>query len=144
MWYERLVFRVLGLMAALTHKAANPTLVTNPSAPPELLCPIGHSLMEDSVMLVETQETYDRKNIERWFRTGHRTCPLRGAQPLRDRTLVPNRAIARQLESWRSPTSTPDSPSSHSSHSQDDADTPEVDANGQSDTPEGRRRAPVL
>ncbi|KAK9805579.1 hypothetical protein WJX72_006097 [[Myrmecia] bisecta] len=79
---------VLGLMAALTHKAVNPTLVTKTSAPPELLCPIGYNLMEDPVLLVETQETYDRKNIECWFRTGHRTLSFRMLRKMRALALM--------------------------------------------------------
>ncbi|KAK9803869.1 hypothetical protein WJX72_000789 [[Myrmecia] bisecta] len=72
-----------------------------PSPPPELFCPIGLDLMKDPVMLVETHETYDRQNIERWFAEGHRTCPVSGHRILRDHTLVPNRSIYRLVEGWK-------------------------------------------
>lgn len=42
-----------------------------------LLCPITLEIMKDPVIILQTKQVYDRKNIEKWFQ-GHSTCPLTG------------------------------------------------------------------
>ena len=49
--------------------------------PPDIfVCPISREIMRDPVVLVETGQVYDRHSIMEWFRMGHSTCPLTGAQ----------------------------------------------------------------
>lgn len=40
--------------------------------PPSFLCPVGYSIMTDPVITLDGH-TYERGNIERWFRVGHTT-----------------------------------------------------------------------
>ena len=61
------------------------------TCPPSFCCPISMDLMSDPVMIA-TGHTYDRKCIETWLASGHRSCPLSG-QRLRHLELTPNIAL---------------------------------------------------
>ena len=62
-------------------------------------CPIGMTLMEDPVMLVETGHTYERQNIEKHLARSDR-APMSGVQ-LKSKELVPNHAIRQMIEAYR-------------------------------------------
>ncbi|GMH35830.1 hypothetical protein BSKO_03698 [Bryopsis sp. KO-2023] len=68
--------------------------------PHEFLCPISHEIMEDPVMLVETETTFDRKSISEWFQRGHLTCPMTGAT-ISSTSLLGNRPLREAIARWR-------------------------------------------
>ena len=45
-------------------------------APHEYYSPITFELMEDPVIIIETEQVCDRKDVEAWFATGKKTCPI--------------------------------------------------------------------
>ncbi|GAA0161835.1 ubiquitin-protein ligase [Lithospermum erythrorhizon] len=59
--------------------------------PHEFLCPITLEIMTDPV-IVATGQTYERESIQKWFNSGHHTCPKTG-QTLSHLTLAPNFAL---------------------------------------------------
>lgn len=68
-------------------------------APEAYCCPIGLMLMEDPVIDVNGH-TFERANIERWFREEHQISPITGAL-LSDKTLIPNYALRHAIEEWK-------------------------------------------
>lgn len=68
--------------------------------PPSFICPISLSLMKDPVILLETQQTYDRSSIEEWFRMGGYTCPVTSRR-LQRTDYVCNLALRNAIEEWR-------------------------------------------
>eukprot|EP01025_Chloroclados_australasicus_P017956 TRINITY_DN19250_c0_g2_i1.p1 TRINITY_DN19250_c0_g2~~TRINITY_DN19250_c0_g2_i1.p1 ORF type:complete len:334 (-),score=24.23 TRINITY_DN19250_c0_g2_i1:313-1314(-) len=59
--------------------------------PANLTCPLTHELFRDPVILISTGQTYERSEIQTWFKINH-TDPLSGVE-IKDTTLVPNLAI---------------------------------------------------
>jgi hypothetical protein len=59
-------------------------------------CPLTMEVMTDPVMTVDGQ-TYERKEIERWFALGNRTSPLTGAE-LFSKNLTPNIALRNVIQ----------------------------------------------
>jgi hypothetical protein len=64
----------------------------------DLCCPISHELMKDPVIVVESEQTYDRESIESWFKNND-TDPLTGKK-VADKKLITNFAIKSQVEEW--------------------------------------------
>ncbi|CAO2188147.1 unnamed protein product [Urochloa humidicola] len=80
---------------AASARSAAAAAWVNPEA---LQCPITLELMTDPVT-VSTGQTYDRASINKWIKSGCRTCPVTGER-LRSGDLVPNlaaRGIIEQL-----------------------------------------------
>ena len=74
---------------------------TQHNAPPDALeCPIGHEMMQDPVIVVDSGQTYDRCNIEKWFSEGHSTCPLTNKRLCTNR-LVENIAVRKMVRDWK-------------------------------------------
>jgi hypothetical protein len=72
-------------------------------SPDEFACPITCNVMEDPVFTVDGH-TYERKGIEDWFEK-HDTSPSTGKTLMRDnkvdKTLIPNHALRKCIESWK-------------------------------------------
>ncbi|PKA47949.1 U-box domain-containing protein 25 [Apostasia shenzhenica] len=68
------------------------------SIPHLFLCPISLDLLTDPVTL-STGQTYDRKQIEKWFSGGNITCPVT-MQKLNDTSLVPNHTLRHHISRW--------------------------------------------
>eukprot|EP00210_Caulerpa_lentillifera_P001925 g1850.t1 len=54
-----------------------------------LLCPISKDIMEDSVILKDTGNTYDRSSIQEWFERGHDKDPMSNVK-VSSKELVPD------------------------------------------------------
>ncbi|CAM6127116.1 unnamed protein product [Calypogeia fissa] len=68
------------------------------SVPVDFMCPISLDLMTDPVTLT-TGQTYDRRSIEKWFETGHTTCPST-MQVVKGNDVAPNRTLQRLIRRW--------------------------------------------
>ncbi|CAL5047760.1 unnamed protein product [Urochloa decumbens] len=68
------------------------------TAPPELCCPLSIKLMRDPVIIASGQ-TYERENIERWFKEGYDTCP-RTQIKLQNFTVTPNACMKAVIYNW--------------------------------------------
>ncbi|CAN6207759.1 unnamed protein product [Urochloa humidicola] len=66
--------------------------------PPELCCPMSMKLMRDPVIIASGQ-TYERENIERWFKEGYDTCP-RTQIKLQNLTVTPNACMKAVIYNW--------------------------------------------
>ncbi|GAA0150207.1 ubiquitin-protein ligase [Lithospermum erythrorhizon] len=66
--------------------------------PHEFLCPITLEIMTDPV-IVATGQTYERESIQKWFNSGHHTCPKTG-QTMSHLTLAPNFALHNLIVQW--------------------------------------------
>ncbi|GMJ08989.1 ARABIDOPSIS THALIANA PLANT U-BOX 9, plant U-box 9 [Hibiscus trionum] len=71
---------------------------TATSCPQEFICPLSKKLMSDPVVLASGQ-TYDRPFIQRWLKSGNRTCP-RTQQLLSHTVLTPNHLIGEMISRW--------------------------------------------
>ncbi|KAL0925708.1 hypothetical protein M5K25_004075 [Dendrobium thyrsiflorum] len=70
------------------------------SIPSHFICPISLDLMQDPVTL-PSGITYDRRTIELWLSSGHRTCPVTLLSvELDDQLLIPNHSIRRMIQDW--------------------------------------------
>ncbi|KAL6010320.1 hypothetical protein ACLOJK_000751 [Asimina triloba] len=68
--------------------------------PKDFSCPITGQLFNDPVTL-ETGQTYERKAIQEWLKTGNTTCPIT-RQPLSSTALPKtNYVLKRLISSWR-------------------------------------------
>lgn len=68
--------------------------------PKDFVCPITSQIFCDPVTL-ETGQTYERKAIQEWLRTGNTTCPIT-RQPLSANTLPKtNYVLKRLITSWK-------------------------------------------
>ena len=76
--------------------ASGPASAGRPVPPANFCCPISMDVMSDPVMIA-TGHTYDRGCIEKWFQSGHQTCPLSG-QRLRHSELTPNIALRNVIQ----------------------------------------------
>ncbi|CAA0826599.1 U-box domain-containing protein 9 [Striga hermonthica] len=61
------------------------------AAPEEFKCPLSKELMRDPV-IIATGQTFDRPFIQKWLKTGNRTCP-KTEQVLSHTILTPNHLI---------------------------------------------------
>ncbi|KAM7262509.1 hypothetical protein ACFE04_000192 [Oxalis oulophora] len=68
------------------------------SCPDEFRCPLSKQLMKDPVILA-TGQTYDRPFIEKWLKTGNRTCP-QTKQVLSHSILTPNNLVREMIAHW--------------------------------------------
>ncbi|XAR60914.1 Ubiquitin--protein ligase [Bertholletia excelsa] len=68
------------------------------SCPEEYRCPLSKELMKDPV-IVATGQTYDRPFIQRWIKSGNRTCPIT-QQVLSHTLLTPNILIREMICQW--------------------------------------------
>uniref|UniRef100_A0A0D9VK02 RING-type E3 ubiquitin transferase n=1 Tax=Leersia perrieri TaxID=77586 RepID=A0A0D9VK02_9ORYZ len=68
------------------------------SPPAEFCCPISTKLMLDPVIITSGQ-TYERENIERWFREGYDTCP-RTHIKLENFSMIPNTCMRDLIFNW--------------------------------------------
>lgn len=66
--------------------------------PQEFLCPLSKDLMRDPV-IISTGQTYDRPFIQRWLKSGNRTCP-QTEQVLSHTLLIPNLLIRGMISQW--------------------------------------------
>ena len=66
--------------------------------PPDFMCPISQDLMKDPVITADGQ-SYERDDIEQWFRNGNRTSPSTGAV-LPHTDLTPNHALRNAIETF--------------------------------------------
>ncbi|KAL3651408.1 hypothetical protein CASFOL_004410 [Castilleja foliolosa] len=67
--------------------------------PEDFMCPISMELMKDPVTIL-TGVTYDRKNIEKWFKSyNKKTCPAT-MQPLKTLDTTPNHTLKRLIDAW--------------------------------------------
>ncbi|CAK9323649.1 unnamed protein product [Citrullus colocynthis] len=73
-------------------------LFENLICPEEFRCPLSRELMRDPV-IVSTGETYDRPFIQKWLKSGNRTCP-RTQQVLSHTNLTPNHLIRQMIAQW--------------------------------------------
>lgn len=69
------------------------------STPNDYLCPIFQELMEDPVSTADGQ-SYERKAIEEWFKTGRITSPLTGER-LPNRSLRPNLVLKSVIQEFK-------------------------------------------
>ncbi|KAK9836602.1 hypothetical protein WJX74_004146 [Apatococcus lobatus] len=69
--------------------------------PQEWLCPISWELMLFPCTLVQTNQTFERTNIERWLANGGCICPLTGTI-LENQELQDNQGLADQIHAWLS------------------------------------------
>ncbi|KAF2284563.1 hypothetical protein GH714_027094 [Hevea brasiliensis] len=68
------------------------------SCPDEFKCPLSKELMRDPVILA-TGQTYDRPFIQKWLKSGNRTCPLT-QQVLSHTFLTPNHLVREMISQW--------------------------------------------
>ncbi|GKV48327.1 hypothetical protein SLEP1_g55151 [Rubroshorea leprosula] len=66
--------------------------------PHEFLCPITLEIMTDPV-IVASGQTYERESIQKWFESGHRTCP-KTRQTLSHLSMAPNYALKNLILQW--------------------------------------------
>ncbi|KAL5139249.1 putative E3 ubiquitin-protein ligase LIN-1 [Glycine soja] len=77
-----------------------PKLMIGSKPPKDFVCPITGQIFCDPVTL-ETGQTYERKAIQEWLRTGNTTCPIT-RQPLSANTLPKtNYVLKRLITSWK-------------------------------------------
>ncbi|XP_006647764.1 U-box domain-containing protein 5-like [Oryza brachyantha] len=75
------------------------TSLSGAATPPaEFCCPLSTKLMHDPVIITSGQ-TYERENIERWFREGHDTCP-RTHIKLENFSMIPNTCMRDLIFNW--------------------------------------------
>lgn len=68
------------------------------TSPEEFRCPLSKELMRDPVIVANGQ-TYDRPFIQKWLKSGNRTCP-RTQQVLTHTILTPNQLIREMIQQW--------------------------------------------
>lgn len=79
--------------------------------PQHFLCPISMELMNDPVT-ISTGVTYDRNNIQKWFRVyNKKTCPAT-MQTIHTFEITPNHTLKRLIVAWRDSQAYPRPPSS--------------------------------
>ncbi|KZV25725.1 hypothetical protein F511_04786 [Dorcoceras hygrometricum] len=66
--------------------------------PEEFKCPLSKELMRDPVFIASGQ-TYDRPFIQKWLKSGNRTCPIT-EQVLSHTMLTPNHLIRDMIAQW--------------------------------------------
>ncbi|XVF63534.1 hypothetical protein PTKIN_Ptkin09bG0094400 [Pterospermum kingtungense] len=66
--------------------------------PNEFLCPITLQIMRDPVIVANGQ-TFERESIQKWFDSGHCTCP-KTRETLAHLTLAPNYALKNLITQW--------------------------------------------
>lgn len=64
-------------------------------ATPDFVCPISHPLMSDAVVASEGN-SYERREIEKWFAEGHESSPLTAAG-MPSRSLFPNLNLKKMI-----------------------------------------------
>lgn len=69
-----------------------------PPVPTSFKCPITHEVMRDPVM-TQDGNVYERDAIQEWFRRGHRTSPVTGAE-LTNLALLPEVPLRRAIEEY--------------------------------------------
>ncbi|GJP42306.1 hypothetical protein CLOM_g1888 [Closterium sp. NIES-68] len=70
----------------------------NVTIPADFFCPISLDIMRDPVTVASGQ-TYERGEIERWFREGHRYCPVTRSA-LEDLHVAPNKSLRSIISAW--------------------------------------------
>ncbi|KAG2672622.1 hypothetical protein I3760_13G050800 [Carya illinoinensis] len=68
------------------------------ACPEEFRCPLSKELMRDPV-IVATGQTYERAFIQKWLKTGNRTCPVT-QHVLSHTILTPNYLIRGMISQW--------------------------------------------
>ncbi|XLU49231.1 hypothetical protein S245_044045 [Arachis hypogaea] len=89
----------------------NPPPGTAKNTPPkDFVCPITSNIFDDPVTL-ETGQTYERKAIEEWFKTGNSTCPITRQKLQNTQLPKTNYVLKRLIASWKehNPNSVPPS-----------------------------------
>lgn len=97
-----LLTRFQNRLSKLNRKSGvdNTTTTTTPlnfTIPHELYCPISLSIMVDPVIVVEDGHSYEREEIEEWFKT-NQTSPKEGSL-LSSTMVIPNKAMKAQISS---------------------------------------------
>ena len=71
------------------------------SPPPEYLCPISLAIMQDPVVLLESEVTYERQNITTWMTEDEsKTCPV-SQKKIRSVTLIENASLKAAIVNWQ-------------------------------------------
>ncbi|CAH8385983.1 unnamed protein product [Eruca vesicaria subsp. sativa] len=83
------------LTPAITSSSSEEEEIVIPS---QFQCPISYDLMKDPV-IIASGITYDRENIEKWFESGNKTCPVTNTV-LTTLEQTPNHAIRRMIQEW--------------------------------------------
>lgn len=69
--------------------------------PPEYLCPISLTVMQDPVVLCESEVTYERQNITTWMIEDERkTCPV-SQKKIRSVVLIENASLKAAIANWQ-------------------------------------------
>lgn len=71
------------------------------SPPPEFLCPISLKIMQEPVILCESEITFEKKEILSWFAKEEiKRCPI-SLKKLRNTTLAENKALKSLIQDWK-------------------------------------------
>ena len=84
--------------AEAAEEAASPAVAAAVEPPDDFLCPVSHELMADPVLATDGH-TYERREIERWFRK-KLTSPKTG-EALGSAAVFPNHSMRRMIVEWR-------------------------------------------
>lgn len=69
--------------------------------PPEYLCPISLSVMDDPVVLLESEVTYERQNITTWMiEDENKTCPV-SQKKINSVVLIENASLKAAIATWK-------------------------------------------
>lgn len=86
-------------------RKAQRCIIDDERIPIGFICPITQDVMIDPAILVETGQTYERREIENWLEK-HDTCPVTGKK-LRSKKLVTVWALKAAIEDWKLKNETP-------------------------------------
>eukprot|EP01084_Bolivina_argentea_P183534 316683_1 len=67
--------------------------------PKAFICPISKDLMINPVILIADYQTYDKSNLEQWFKKQGNISPIT-KQPLKSPEFIPNLAIKTQIDEY--------------------------------------------
>lgn len=71
------------------------------SPPPEFLCPISLKLMQEPVILSESEITFEKKEILSWLAKEEiKRCPI-SLKKLKNTTLIENKALKSLIQDWK-------------------------------------------
>eukprot|EP00803_Ostreobium_quekettii_P005066 evm.model.scf_470.7 EVM.evm.TU.scf_470.7 scf_470:74530-76847(+) len=86
------------IMAVIESQDVQPKPAEVPM-PPQFLCPLGHCVMVEPVVVAETGVSYEEAAISHHFAAGNRTCPETGIR-LRSTDTVKNNTLKLLIEYW--------------------------------------------
>lgn len=72
------------------------------AVPPSFMCPIGHTIMEEPVMLcTQNGGTYEKSALVKWLERNPHTDPITNQEHARRLKFVPNQALQASISHWR-------------------------------------------